>query len=239
MYATNTLARFSMIPRLGHLEATKQILGYLKYSDHRILLNPSPIDLSSAMEKYAEYEWWREFYPEACEEVPDGMPVPTPNRKVQATVMVDVDHAHCEVTRRSVTGTLVFVNSTPVRWFFLMQKTSTYGSEWWQPESRRILNIRIMGFALDGPVNVFSDNQSAILNTTIQSSQLKKKIHTCEYHRIREIITCKAIRFIHCQLIYNAADLLTKPLGGILHRGLVNPILCGGGVPSIFKRGVA
>jgi hypothetical protein len=38
MYATNTLARFSMAPRLGHLEASKRILGYLKkYPDHRIL----------------------------------------------------------------------------------------------------------------------------------------------------------------------------------------------------------
>jgi hypothetical protein len=60
------------------------------------------------------------------------MPIPLPNRKVQITVMVDADHAHCEVTRRSVTGILVFVNSTPIRWFSKMQKTvetSTYGSE--------------------------------------------------------------------------------------------------------------
>jgi hypothetical protein len=131
MYATNTLARFSMAPRLGHLEATKRILGYLKkYQDHRILLNPQPIDLRSAVEKYIEYDGWREFYPEACEEVPDGMLEPVPNRKVQITVMVDADHAHCEVTRRSVTGILVFINSTPVRWYSKMQKTvetSTYG----------------------------------------------------------------------------------------------------------------
>jgi hypothetical protein len=66
-YATNTLARFSMIPRLGHLEANKRILGYLKkHSEHRILLNPNPIDLSYATEKYTEYVGWREFYPEAC-----------------------------------------------------------------------------------------------------------------------------------------------------------------------------
>ena len=77
MYATNTLARFSMTPRLGHIEATKRILGYLKkHPDHRILLNPSQIDLRAAEEKYTEYEGWREFYPEACEEVPDGLPEP-------------------------------------------------------------------------------------------------------------------------------------------------------------------
>jgi hypothetical protein len=89
-----------------------------------------------------------------------------------------------------------------------MQKTvesSTYGSEL---VAARIAtdtalelryNVRMMGFGLDGPVNMFGDNQSAILNTTIPSSQLKKKIHACAYHRIREMIICRAIRFIHCQ----------------------------------------
>jgi phage regulator Rha-like protein len=49
------------------------------------------------------------------------------NKKVQLTIMVDADHGHCQVTRRSV-----FINSTPLRCFSKMQKTvetSTYGSE--------------------------------------------------------------------------------------------------------------
>jgi hypothetical protein len=132
LYATNTLARFSMAPRLGHLEATKRVLGYLKkYPAHRILLNPNPIDLSLAVEKYTEYEYdgWRDFYPEAQEEFPDGLPKPLHGKKVQLTIMVDTDHGHCQVTRRSVSGILVFINSTPMRWFSKMQKTvetSTY-----------------------------------------------------------------------------------------------------------------
>jgi hypothetical protein len=246
MYATNTLARFSMMPRLGHLEATKRILGYLKkYPHHRIPMNPNCIDLTSTLEKYTEYDGWREFYPEAIEEIPVDMPLPRPGRKVQITVMVDADHAHCEVTRRSVTGILVFVNSTPVRWFSKMQKTvetSTYGTEL---VAARIATdiamelrygIRMLGYELDGAVNMFGDNQSVVISTTIPSSQLKKKIHACAYHRIREMITCKAIRFIHCQSIYNAADVLTKPLNGVSHRRLVDPILAGNGVPSLFSQ---
>jgi hypothetical protein len=163
------------------------------------------------------------------------MPKPLPNRKAQVTVMVDADHAHCEVTRRSVTGTLVFVNSTPIRWLLKMQKTvetSTYGSELVAARIATDIalelryNNRMMGFELDGPVNMFVDNQSVILNTTVPSFQLKKKIHACTYHRIREMICCRTIRFIHCQSIYNAAEVLTKPLGGSLHRSLVNPMLC-------------
>jgi hypothetical protein len=240
MYATNTLARFSMAPRLGHLEATKRILGYLKkYPNYRILLNPNKIDMSEAVAKYPEFDNWKEFYPEAQEEIPDGIPESNKNQNVQVIIMVD-----CEVTRRSVTGILVFINSTPVRWYSKMQKTvetSTYGSEL---VAARIATdiameytIRMMGFALDGPTNIFGDNQSVILNTTVPSSQLKKKIHACAYHRIREMISCRAIRFMHCQSIFNAADVLTKPLGGTLHRSIVNPILWGDGVPMLFKRG--
>jgi hypothetical protein len=38
-------------------------------------MNPNPIDLSSALEKYTAYEVWKEFYPEAVEEAPNGYPV--------------------------------------------------------------------------------------------------------------------------------------------------------------------
>jgi hypothetical protein len=133
--------------------------------------------------------------------------------------MVDADHAHCEVTRRSMTGTFVFVNSTPVRWFSKMQKTvdtSTYGTELVAARIATDMamelryNIRMLGFELDGPVNMFGDNQSVVVSTTIPPSQLKKTIHACAYHRIREMITCGAIRFIHCQLIYNAADVQNR-----------------------------
>jgi hypothetical protein len=168
------------------LESAKRILGYLKkYPEHRILLNPNPIELTKAVEKYEEYDGWREFYPEAQEELPTGIPTPVTEKKAQIIIMVDADHAHCEVTRRSVSGILVFINSTPVRWYSKMQKTvetSTVGSELVAARIATDIamefrySIRMMGFALDGPVNMFGDNQSVILSTTIPSSQFKKKI---------------------------------------------------------------
>jgi hypothetical protein len=48
------------------------------------------------------------------------------------TVYVDTDHAHDLVTRRFITGILVMLNNTPIRWVSKHQKTveiSTYGSE--------------------------------------------------------------------------------------------------------------
>ena len=52
--------------------------------------------------------------------------------KARLTVYVDADHAHDMLTRRSVTGVLLFLNNTPVKWISKHQKTvetSTCGSE--------------------------------------------------------------------------------------------------------------
>jgi hypothetical protein len=201
--------------------------------------------MAKAVETFPEYNSWCEFYPEAEEVVPEDRPEPTPGRKAQITVLVDADHAHCAVTRRSIMGVLVFVNSTPVRWYSKLQRTvetSTYGSELVAARIATDItmefryNVRMMGFEVDGPVNMFGDNQSVILNTTIPSSQLKKKIHGCAYHRIREMIACRAIRFTHIASVDNVADVLTKPLDGNVHQRLVEPILSGNGIPSIFTK---
>jgi hypothetical protein len=48
------------------------------------------------------------------------------------TVYVDADHAHDLVTRRSITGILMMLNNTPLRWVSKRQKdaeTSIYGSK--------------------------------------------------------------------------------------------------------------
>jgi hypothetical protein len=98
MYATNTLARFSMAPGLGHLEADKRILGYLqKYSDYRILVNPNRLDMKSAVERFPQYTTWKEYYPEVSEEVPPNMPKPVVGKTTQLTVMVDADHAFVKI----------------------------------------------------------------------------------------------------------------------------------------------
>ena len=57
---------------------------------------------------------WEEQYPGAVEEVPHDMPQPKGN-KVQVVIYVDADHAHDQLTGRSVTGILLFVNNTPIK----------------------------------------------------------------------------------------------------------------------------
>jgi hypothetical protein len=129
-YATSSLSRFNMAPREGHLKAAIRILCYLKqFQKGRIIFDANYLD--NPRFKVEDHENWGEFYPDAEEELPPDMPKPM-GKAARITVYVDADHAHDLVTRRSVTGILVLVNSMPVRWVCKRQKTvetSTYGSE--------------------------------------------------------------------------------------------------------------
>ena len=96
-------------------------------------------------------------------------------------------------------------------------------------------NIRMLGYEVDGPTTILGDNNAVILNTTIPSSQLKKKHNAIAYHRVREMIACRAITFVHIPSEKNLADICTKPLGGVAHHRLMQDVFYQDGVPSLFK----
>jgi hypothetical protein len=129
--------------------------------------------------------------------------------KVRMTVYVDADHAHDLVTRRSITGILILLNITPIRWVSKRQKTvktSTYGSELVASRvaTELILEVRFtlrsLGVDLDGPTLMLGDNMSVVLNTSVPSSVLKKKHNASAYHRVREAIAAKVMRFAYVKM---------------------------------------
>jgi hypothetical protein len=133
------------------------------------------------------------------------------------TVYVDDDHAHDLVTRRSITGILVMLTNTPIRWISKRQKTvetSTYGSEFVASRvtTELILEVRYMlralGVALDGPVLMLGDDMSVVLNTTVPSSVLKKKHNAIAYHRVREAIAARIMRSSYIMSEENVSDML-------------------------------
>jgi hypothetical protein len=137
------------------------------------------------------------------------------------TVYADADHAYDLVTRRSITGILVMINNTPVRWISKRQKaveTSAYGSGLVAsristeliPEVRYML--RSLGVVLDGPELMVGDNMSAVVNTTVPSSVLKKKHNAFAYQHIRKAIAARIMRFSYIKSEENVNDVLTKPL---------------------------
>ena len=110
-------------------------------------------------------------------------------------------------------------------------ETSTYGSEMVAARMAVDLiieiryNLRMLGVPLDGPALLLGDNRSVVVNTTVPSSQLKKKHQACNYHRVREAIAASILKFSHIPSTDNAADCLTKPLGPGLFLSLVKPVL--------------
>jgi hypothetical protein len=52
-----------------------------------------------------------------------------------------------------------------------------------------------LGVVLDGPELMLRDNMSVLLNITVPSSVLKKKHNAIAYHRVREAIAARIMRF--------------------------------------------
>src|SRR5210317_2424014 len=190
-HAVNTYARFSQAPREGHMIGLKRVFGYLKkWIKETTLIDPNYLDHSQFPTE--AYDQWKEFYPDAEEPMPAKDMLPKPlGKKIWITAYTDSDHAHDVVTRRSVTGELLFLNNTPVKDISQRQKTvepSTYGSELVATRVTTALILeyrntsRIMGVELDGPALLLGDNNSVVLNCTNPDSVLKKKHVACNYH---------------------------------------------------------
>ena len=137
-YATNTLARYSACPRLGYLKRALRLFGYLKHhKKYRIEFDSDlPKYIKAPQEtsvNFVEHDWWYQ-YAGYEDDIPEDMPPfkPQDTDKIYITCFVDASHA-CDLnTRRSVTGILLFLNNTPVKWYSKRQntvETSTYGSE--------------------------------------------------------------------------------------------------------------
>ena len=217
-YATITMAKYGQMPREGHLKRVLRIFGYLKnHYKHRILVDVTEPDYSGF--KFMEYDW-KTTYPGACEDFPDDAPAPVcPNVKI--TCYCDASHGCDLLTRRSVTGILICVNKTPVKWYCKRQNTvesSTYGSELVAARIAVELimevryRLRMIGIPIEGPSALLIDNESVVKNTTLPSSTLKKKHNAIAYHKVREAVASGIIRVAHVKSKDNIADILTKPL---------------------------
>ena len=74
--------------------------------------------------------------------------------------------------------------------------------------------LALMGVEVDGPANVFCDNESVVKNSTKPESTLKKKHNAVAFHRVREAQACGTVRIAWESGETNLADILTKALNG-------------------------
>ena len=72
---------------------------------------------------------------------------------------------------------------------------------------------------------MFGDDLAVINSSAIPDDTLKKRHNALSYHRVREAIAAKIIKFYHIDGKGNPADFLTKFLDSRTWEHLLNPIL--------------
>ena len=225
------LSSYMAQPRRGHMEQVLHIFAYLKcHLQSNLVFDPNEIQWDE--DKFKQYDW-TSFYHDAKESIPPNAPEPR-GRAVQINAFCDSDHAGNKITRKSHTGILLYVNAAPVIWYSKLQntvETSTFGSEF---IAMRICvemiealrhKLRMFGVPIDGPANVFCDNNSVVINATIPTSPLKKKHNAIAYHRVREAIAARTIQVAKVKSEENLADAFTKSLSGTKLRYIMSRIL--------------
>ena len=226
LYATNTFARYNILPREGHLNGMLRVFGYLKtFKKAKLVFDYRDFTHDSVEEIQHS---WGELYPNAKEELPNDMPVPK-MKTVKITSIYDASHAPCLVTRRSVTGIVLLLNNFLLRCTSKRQntvETSTYGAEMvaGRLAVEQVMDVRyklrMLGVPVEGASALLGDNQSVITSCSLPSSHLKKKHNAIAYHRIREAVAAGIVKLFYINTKYNLADALTKALPGNVHYNL-------------------
>jgi hypothetical protein len=80
----------------------------------------------------------------------------------------------------------------------------------------------MFGVPIDGPTNVFCDNESVCKNGTRPESTLSKKQHSIAYHRTREAVAAETIRVTKEGTLTNLSDLFTKVMSAIKRENLLD-----------------
>ena len=72
---------------------------------------------------------------------------------------------------------------------------------------------------------MFGNNKSVVKSLTIPHSTLSKRYNALSYHRVREAIAGKIIRFFHIKGENNPADIVSKHWGQAQVWHLIRPLL--------------
>ena len=114
-----------------------------------------------------------EYYPDATDPLQHDNTLPeTLHKELTITEYVDSDHSHDKVTRRSITGLVIFIGKTPVYCLSKCQgniETLTYRAEFngMKKEVEEAMAVRYTLQCLGVPVkkstNILGDNKSVIL----------------------------------------------------------------------------
>ena len=232
-FAVSSLSRFSANPRAGHLELALHMFGYIKkFKDKRLLLTSSPLRIDESLVERFEPDLSAD-YPDSTEEIDSSNPDAF-GKELITSIFFDADHAHDVKTRRSISGIIVLVGSTPVHWISRRQgciATSTYSSEFMAMRAavEEAISIRYMlrclGVPVTLPTNMYGDNRGSILSSSLEDAECKKKHVAVSYHFVREAVAAGICLMHWIRSEHNFADIMTKSLGNIAFRPLVDHLM--------------
>ena len=230
------MSQYQAAPRQGHLEALYLVVFYLSKNPlRRVVFDPRKVHPTKDQEAafFNVTADWTDFYGDMKEEMPADMPPPLGN-SMKMTCFVDSNHAGNVITRRSHTGIIIFLNNTPITVYSKRQNTvesATFGSELVAMRVARDLivsmriKLRCFGIELEGPTDVWCDNEAVYKNMSRPESMLTKKHNSINYHICRESICAGIMRVGKEDTDTNIADAFTKLLPYSRKEQLLGPIL--------------
>lgn len=183
-YAVNVLSRFANNPGRKHWELLKHTLVYLK----------GTLDYGITYSR---------------------------NSTLQPYGYVDADYAGDINNSRSTEGHIFFMAGGPVSWASKRQETvalSTVEAEYMAFTRATQQAIWISKFmdevalTQERPVNIYGDNNGAILNTQNNKHHRRTKHIRIKYHFTKEKVASGDVTFTYVPSAENLADIFTKPL---------------------------
>jgi len=152
---------------------------------------------------------------------------------IDLNIFVDADLGGDERTKRSTTGFLILMGSTPVSWYSKLQQcvaVSTAESEYYSLNECALKCLWIKNFLDElnintGCMTIKIDNKAAIYNSKNETINPKSRHIDLKYHKIRELVKENKIDLKYIKSQYNLADGLTKYLNGTLTNKFRNTLL--------------
>ena len=163
---------------------------------------------------------WTHYY-DSQEEIDWKGPESNGLKSLETTIYFDSNHAHDEVTRRSVTGVLIYVGSCPI---FAISKrqgsiaTSTYSAEICAARvgTEEAVNIccmlRALGVPCKVPTKLIGDNMGSLISVKNPGTPCKRKTTEISYHFVRERSAQGTVEIWKIGTDFNLSDAFTKPL---------------------------
>ncbi len=193
-----------------------------------MVLNSNSLLVDEELQQSSFHPDFLDDYDGAKEEIGTGFPDPymvVMNWNLQYFLM-PTSHAHHHLMRRSITGIMVFVGSTPVLWPSKHQGCIATSVE--EAISIRYM-LRCLGVPVTKPTNLYGDKFGVIQSATIPDGELKKKhafsnfVPLCSYVKLSPPVTC--INAIWVKSHENFVEVCTKALGTIAFFNIIHNVM--------------